>query len=104
MKLSKISLGLNLLLVSKIYSIYFQIRCHQLKKNALCLVLNMVQNTLSNQNNRSVIQVNNKTSNIISWVIMIVAFSAFLGLSLYDKHHEHSINKALNGECYTEEK
>ena len=49
-------------------------------------------------------RVNNKTSNIISWVIMIVAFSAFLGLSLYDKHHEHSVNKALNGECYTEEK
>ena len=49
-------------------------------------------------------RVNNKTSNIISWVIMIVAFSAFLGLSLYDKHHEHSINKALNGECYIEQK
>lgn len=47
---------------------------------------------------------NNKASNIVAWVIMIVAFSAFLGLSLYDKHHEHSINKALNGECYTEEK
>ena len=49
-------------------------------------------------------RVNNKTSNIISWIIMIVAFSAFLGLSLYDKHHEYSVNKALNGECYTEQK
>ena len=47
---------------------------------------------------------NNKTSNIISWIIMIVAFSAFLGLSLYDKHNEHSVNKALNGECYIEQK
>ena len=47
---------------------------------------------------------NNKISNIISWVIMIVAFGALLGLSLYDKHHEHSINKALNGECYIEQK
>ena len=35
---------------------------------------------------------------------MIVAFSALLGLSLYDKHHEYSVSKALNGECYTEEK
>ena len=35
---------------------------------------------------------------------MIIAFGAFLGLSLYGKHHEHSVNKALNGGCYTEQK
>lgn len=46
----------------------------------------------------------NKTPNIISWVIMIVTFIALLGLSLYDKYHEHSINKTLNGGCYTEQK
>ena len=28
--------------ILKTYSIYFQIRCHQLKKNALCLILNLV--------------------------------------------------------------
>ena len=42
MELSKISLGLHLLLVSKICSIFSQTHSHQLKKNALCLVLSMV--------------------------------------------------------------
>lgn len=42
MELSKISLGLHLLFVSKICSIFSQTHYHQLKKNALCLALNMV--------------------------------------------------------------